>query len=507
MKNNKLKSLILILILITNIAFAQKVHVNWSDFYNKSTGILTKTNIKINDKFYFFIGESKIARFDNNLKYEKSFYLPAEFEGKTIVDYVFTRSGNDFIITGKCYETKKAKNYTLIKAITDIDLSKTIKFEKVIDEETVLSKTYLNNNKIMIMTSPQESAKERNIYKFTIYDEKYTNKEWTAELDLSDLLKDFDLVSRNYFSENKEYIFIMRTKEKFLKNIKDKYLLCKFTKEKGLETLPFDFGENITSYGINIFIDIPKNVIYVKNTFDAEFFKSKKNMFIVKKFDFVNMIEVFSKTVDLGPETQKCFNGKVGFGLVPPSYSIDDFILKSFKINEATEQLQIIGELVQPYTLMDAHYRGNQTEGIVVNGVNGSIIVVNFDSSGNYVSLVIPHKVKTTSFDNKYNSFYLANYQNKTCFLFYDSDKNANNALCNENTKTKYIKDYDNNELYMVLIDKNNKVEKVKPLKTFEGDEKNIKEFKPLELDQIFYLNDNRYLVKSEYFYGILTIE
>jgi hypothetical protein len=50
MKNNKLKSLFLILILITNIAFAQKVHVNWSDFYNKSTGILTKTNIKIKCK-------------------------------------------------------------------------------------------------------------------------------------------------------------------------------------------------------------------------------------------------------------------------------------------------------------------------------------------------------------------------------------------------------------------------------------------------------------------------
>lgn len=120
---------------------------------------------------------------------------------------------------------------------------------------------------------------------------------------------------------------------------------------------------------------------------------------------------------------------------------------------------------------------------------------------------MIPHKVKTTSFDNKYNSFYLANYQNKTCFLLYDSDKNAANALCDENTKTKYIKDNDNNELYMVLIDKNNKVEKVKPLKTFVGDEKNIKEFKPLELDQIFYLNDNRYLVRKEYFYGILTIE
>jgi hypothetical protein len=514
MKNNKLKSLFLILILITNIAFAQKVHVSWTDFYKTNKGTMELTRVEIAEKMYFLIDESKfdhnpifkVARFDKDLHLEKIVLMPSRFEGEKIKDIDFSVSGTDLIITGKYYETKGTNRLILLKAVVDKDLTNPIIFEPVIDIETqstlvrnyVMRTTFLKNNKVMIKTSPREGVKERNIYKFEIFDDKYINKEWSAELDLTDLLNDFEEVSSK-FTNKYEYVFLLRSKQKFMKKTKDEYIFCKFTKEKGIETKPFDFGENKFSIDVDMIFDEYRNAVYIKNTFSG--IGSKNNEFIVKKFNISNMTEEYSKTIDFGSKSQKCFKGTLG--LLWPYYSFEDYTLQSFKINGASGQLQIIGELIKPFSTSTSS-DGKQTQN---NGANGNIIVVNIDSIGNYVTLVIPHEVKTTSFFEGFSTYYLTEYQDKTCIMFYDSDKNAANALCNENTKTDYIKDNEKNELYMVLIDKNNKVEKIKPEKSFKGDGKYIKKYKNFELTSFKKLSNNRYLVKNGSLFAILTIE
>lgn len=517
MLNYNFKLFFLLALLACKTLHAQNVHVNWSNFYTENTGYPINW-IESDNKVYFLIDDSrfdhkpiiKLARFDKNLNLEKIVIVPSKYNDEKIIYDGLIVSGDELVLNGKYMETKGTNKYVMIKANANKNLMNPINFEKVTDVEIRSyfdqtfheEKSWIDGNKILIKTIPKEGLKDKSIFKYEIFDNKLANKEWSVDIDLTHFMKDFIIVT-NTFTNNREFIFLLRSRHKFLKGNKEEFIFGKFTKEKGMEIMKFNFEKDTYTLGSDLIVDQDRNVAYVRNSFSS--IPSKRNQFNIKKIDITNFQEIYNKIIDFGPSSSKCFEGTLGF--LGPTYTFDQYNLKKVIIDKNTGNLELIGQLIEPFRLSTYRDKNNNLCYSQTKGANGNIVILKIDSMGNYVTTVIPHEVKTTSYSEAYSTFYLTEYKEKECFLIYDNDKNAANTFCTENIETKYIMDNDNNELYMILINKNNQIEKIKPAKTFKGEGKRYKKYLNFELDKIHTLSNNRYLVFHENLFGILTIE
>lgn len=517
MLNYNLKLFFLLALLVCNTIYAQNVHVNWTNFYTENTGSPISW-IESDHKMYFLFDDSrfshkpiiKLAKFDENLQLEKIVMVPSKYNDEKIIYDGLMSAGDELVLNGKYLETEGTNKYVMIKAIAHKDLIKTINFEKVTDVETQsffnqnynAGKSWIDGNKILIKTIPREGLKDKSIFKYEIFDNKLANKEWSVDIDLTHFMKDFEMISYN-FTQKREFIFLLRSRLKFLKITKEEFIFGKYTKEKGIEIMQFDFGKDTYTTDLDMVTDQKRNVAYIRSTFSPN--ESKKNQFNIKKIDFTNFKEIYNKVIDFGTSSNKCLKGTLGF--LGPEYTFDDYTLKNTIINNTTGHLELIGELIKPFKVHTFQDKDNKLQTTNENGANGNIVILKIDSIGSYTMQVIPHEVKTTSHSQSYSTYFLTEYKNKECFLIYDSDKNAANASCTENIETEYIKDNDKNELYMILIDENNKVEKIKPTKTHKGEGKLYKKYLNFDLKRTYKLRNNKYLVFHENMFGILTIE
>lgn len=519
MIKHNLKLVLLLATLICANVKAQKVNVNWTDFYTNNTGFVIGNWLETDNKFFFLMNDSRfdhkpvinLVRFDKDLHLEKIMPIPGLFNNEKIIYEGIILSGNELVLSAKYLETKGTNRYVMIKAIADKELTKTVNFEKVMDIEiksffnqtTDEDKQWINGNKILVKTIPREGLKDKNMFKYEIFDNKLENKEWSANIDLTQFMKDYEMVSYQ-FTEKRDFIFLLRSQLKFLKRTKDEFILGKYTKEKGIEIKQFDFGKDRFITDLDLIIDEGRNYAFVRTSFSTS--DTKRNEFNIKKFEIGTFTEILNKMIDFGPSSSKCFKGSASF--FGAEFRFDDYTMKYNSIDKVTGELKVIGELKNPYKVESYRdEKGNlMYKGIF--GLTGNIVIFKMDSSGNYTTQVIPHKVTTTSYSNEYSTFYLTEYQNKDCYLIYDDIENANNTPCNEEAKTKVIKDDSKKmQLFIVLVDKDNKIKKIKPVTTYKGEGKFFKKYVNFDLVHIRPISDGRYLVFSDKLFGIMTIE
>lgn len=519
MIKHKLKLILLLATLICAKVKAQKVNVDWTNFYTNNTGFITGNLLETDNKFYFLIDDSRfdnkpiinLARFDKDLHLEKIMSVPGLYNNDKIIYDGIILSGNDLVLNGKYLETKGTNRYVMIKAIVDKDLTKSVNFEKVMDLETQSffnqtteeEKKWIDGNKILVKTIPREGLKDKSVFKYEIFDSKLENKEWSVVIDLTKFMKDFEMVKYE-FTEKREFVFLLRSQLKFMKKTKDEYILGKYTKEKGIEIKQFDFGQDRFIPDLDLIVDQFRNHAYVRTTFSSN--RTKRNEFNIKKFEIGSFTEILNKMVDFGPSSSKCFKGSVSF--LGEEYRFDDYTMKYTSIDKTTGELELIGELKKPYRVESYRDEKNNLMYKGILGVTGNIIILKMDSLGNFTTQVIPHIVTTTSNLNAFSTFYLTKYKDKDCYLIYDDIKNANNTPCSESVKSKAIKDNSKKmQLFMVLVDKDNKIEKIKPIITYKGEGKFFKKFVNFDLVRIRPISDGRYLVFNESLFGVMTIE
>ena len=504
-------------LMIQTSVFAQNVNVKWTNFYNKkeNKGYPKPICTESKNKIFIVFNESnneekpnyKIGKFDENLNLEKMIYVPSFFNNEKIDILKLVSFEDNLMIVADYYESKGENRYCLIKSVVSQNLDEKISFTKVKDIaiKSALNQRYflnldfsINQNSIFLTTIPKVGIDAENIYQLEIYDNKFSKKEWSAQVDLSDFLKEYKMVNYS-FTKNKEFVFLLEHDIKFLKKVKNKYILGKYTEEKGIEIIKFEFSENEFSTNVRLIIDNLRNEAYIYNIFWG--MKLKKNAISIKKIKISDLSEVYSRIIDFGTTDNSCFKGSLGF--LSTSYSFENFTPRKIFFDSSTCELKIIAELQVPfrmYVVKDQQFKDK--------GINGNIVVLKIDSNGNKHNYsVIPHGVKSNTYSDNYVSFLHFLYKNDDCFLMYDHEANSQNALCNEKTKTKILKSSDDNELYAVLLRNNNEAQKIKPEKSYVVEGNKFKKFLNFELNNIIPLSDNKFLVFNGNLFGVLSIK
>lgn len=519
---NKIKqSLFIIICLMSQISQAQKVSVMWNNYENEKLALSVRTEmVEIDNKFYsltypfsIFFKEFNLTMLDENLNFLKTINIPTKYDGNEITPISMTKAESSIIIIFSYFETTGENRQCLIKTVFNKNLTNPVKFEKIEDIQT---KSYFNpktdwdlyyyneNRDVIIMKVPREALKKSDVYNITAYNNSLSKKEWTATMDLGKLAEDY-ILTDNLFSSKAEFVFILKIEQKGFKLKTGNMLLCKFSKQNGLtfKEIVFKDGENDYESSLELMLNKAQDKIYIYGHTKR---KGTENDYLyLKNFDIETLSEIDNISIDLGNPKENGLNDNTFFG-VP--YTIDDFVINTLDLNNENGNITIVGEACKfPQQKTQKNPDGTRTS-YLDPGMNSTILCLKINKEGKILEKYrIPRKMKLKTYEHPFSSYIFFQDSNGTSFLFYDDPKNENFTSFNKDIKIKQI-DHDKDlDLYVVKIDKNNKISKSKVVRDYTGNLSKLTKKQNFETYMAKPFSKNKFLVKAEKNVGILTIE
>lgn len=507
--------------MMTQISQAQKVSVLWNNYENEKLALSVRTEMmKIDDKFYsltypftVFFKEFNLTMLDENLKFVKTINVPTKYDGNEITPISMTKSESSIIIIFSYFELTGENRHCLIKTEFNKNLTNPVKFEKIEDIQT---KSYFNpktnwdfyyyneNRDVIIMKVPREALKKSDVYNITAYNNSLSKKEWTATMDLGKLAEDY-ILTDNLFTSKAEFVFILKIKQKGISLKTGNMLLCKFSKQNGLtfKEIVFKDGENDYESSLELMLNKTEDKIYIYGHTKR---KGTENDYLyLKNFDIETLSEIDNISIDLGNPKENNLNDNSFFGV---SYTIDDFIIKTLDLNDENGNITLIGEICKfPQEKTQKNPDGTRTS-YLDPGMNSTILYLKINKEGKILEKFdIPRKMKIKSYEHPFISYILVQEDNSTSFLFYDDPKNENFTSFSKDIKIKQINHDNDLDLYMVKIDKYNKISKSKVVRNYTGNLSKLSKKQNFATYMAKPFSKNKFLVKADKNVGILTIE
>lgn len=282
-------------------------------------------------------------------------------------------------------------------------------------------------------------------------------------------------------------------------------LLCKFSKQNGMtfKEIVFKDGENDYESSLELMLNKTEDKIYIYGHTKRN--GTENDYLYLKNFDIETLSEVDNISIDLGNPKENGLNDNTFFGV---AYTIDDFVINTLDLNDENGDITFVGEACKfPQQKTQKNPDGTRTS-YLDPGMNSTILYLKIDKEGKILEkFSIPRKMKLKTYGHPFSSYIFVQDSNSKSFLFYDDPKNENFTSFNKDLKIKQI-DHDNDlDLYVVKIDKNNKVSKSKAVRDYTGNLSKLTKKQNFETYMAKPFSKNKFLVKAEKNVGILTIE
>ncbi len=500
---NSLKLLfILICSSLSYLVVGQTIKIRWNSLESEGLKPINgQPTLNVDDAYYTLTEDTKtyssnpsyyLVKLDNNLYVRAKVEIPAKQKGVEFSLVSFIATEDEIIVIFKYFAT--IDYFTLVKASFNYNLSNALVFQKIEDipTQSILGANhnfsinhYNTNKEAIILKTPREAYPKYDKLILTAYNNSFSKKEWSSTLDLSSLIDDYVLKS-SIFTEDGEFVFLMQARLKAFAKIKNNMLLCKYSKEKGLQVNELHFEKNELTFDYTLYHDTSTNFIYVYGILELN--KSKKCNIFVKKCSFETLKEVNSFNLDLGTE-KEC-----GLLIGNSDYKL---YVRGLSRNNENGVLTFTGEM---YT----YVRESKPA-----GYSGNILRLHFNDNGQIIrKIVIPRKLDI-DINNKFFSSYIHSENDGiTKLLFYDHEKNANQLEYNRVVKTKAITANIKNDLYMVIIDENYNIAKHKVEKKNSGKIVETNKFQNFEIyNSTYFPLTRKYFVKNEMHIGIMSVE
>lgn len=519
---NKIKlSLFIIISMMTLISKAQKVSVMWNNYENEKLELSVRTKITEIDNIFYsltypftvFFKEFNLTMFDENMKFIKTINIPTKYDGNEIRPISMTKADSSIIIIFSYFEIKGENRHCIIKAVFNKNLTNPVKFEKIEDIQT---KSYFNpktdwdlyyyneNKDVIIMKVPREALKKSDVYNITAYNNSLSKKEWNATMDLGKLAEDY-ILTDNLFTSKAEFVFLLKLEQKGFKEKRGNMLLCKFSKQNGLtfKEIVFKDGENNYESSLELMLNKAQDKIYIYGHTKKK--GTENDYFYLKNYDIKTLTEIDNISIDLGNPKENSLNDNTFFGV---SYTIDDFVINTLELNDENGNITLIGEVFKFCQEKSIKNPDGTRTSYIEPGINSTILYLKIAKDGKVLEkFEIPRKIKLKTYEYPFSSYILTQDSNSTNFLFYDDPKNENITIFSKEIKIKQINQDNDLNLYMVKIDKNNKISKTKVVKNYTGNLSKLKKNQNFETYMTSILSKNKLLVKSKKNVGILTVE